>query len=344
MTGGRSIQRRSTIFILLGILFLFTFITSIAVGPAKISASTIFRIIIGKVPLMGAYISAPVERSAEVIVLLLRLPRAVQGALVGASLAVSGVVIQTLFRNPMADPFVVGISSGAALGAAVAILFGLSGVVTLPILAFIGATAAAFTVFNLAKRSSALPVETLLLSGIAVAYFLSSITSFLLYSAGEALNQIIFWLMGGLWASSWTKVGILLPSFLLFFSILTLFSRDLNAMLLGEESAHHLGIDVEAMKKLVLLSVSILTGIAVAFSGTIGFVGLIIPHVSRLLFGPDHRILLPTSAFIGAIFLVWSDTLARTIISPAEIPVGVITSFFGAPFFIYLLRTRRHGI
>ncbi|MFQ5888174.1 MAG: FecCD family ABC transporter permease, partial [Candidatus Hydrothermarchaeales archaeon] len=249
--------------------------------------------------------------------------------------------IQTLFKNPMADPFVVGISSGAALGASIAIIFGLGGLFSLPLLAFFGAATAAFIVYNIAKTGSVVVVETLLLSGIAVAYFFSAITSFLLYSAGEALHQIIFWLMGGLWASSWTKIAILLPVFLLSFGVLLLFSRDLNALLLGEEPAKHLGIDVEMIKRIILLAASLLAGVAVAFAGTIGFVGLIIPHITRLLVGPDHRILLPSSALVGAIFLVWSDTVARVLIAPAEIPVGVITAFFGAPFFIYLLRSKR---
>ncbi len=150
--------------------------------------------------------------------------------------------------------------------------------------------------------------------------------------------------MGGLWASSWAKIAILSPVFFLSAGVLTFFSRDLNALLLGEEPAHHLGIDVVALKKLILFFASLLAGISVAFAGTIGFVGLIIPHITRLLFGPDHRILLPASALIGGIFLVLSDTLARILIAPAEIPVGVITAFFGAPFFLYLLRSKRREI
>jgi iron complex transport system permease protein len=328
----------------LGVILFGTMLAAVAVGPASIRIGTIFKIILVKLPLAGSLLKPTTDRSAEVIILMLRLPRVVQGALVGGSLALAGVVIQSLFKNPMADPFVVGISSGAALGASIAILFGFGGLLTLPILAFSGAAAAAFVVYNLAKTGSVVVVETLLLSGIAVAYFLSSITSFLLYSAGEALHQIIFWLMGGLWASGWTKIAILSPVFLISFGVLILFSRDLNALLLGEEPAHYLGIDVETMKKIILLTASLLAGVSVAFSGTIGFVGLIVPHISRLLFGPDHRILLPSSALIGAIFLVCSDALARSIIAPAEIPVGVITAFFGAPFFMYLLRTKRRSL
>jgi iron complex transport system permease protein len=332
------------ILVVLGIFLLGSLLASVSIGPATIRVETIFQIILGRLPIIGSAFEHASERSSEVIILLLRLPRAIQGALVGASLATSGVVIQSLFKNPMADPFVVGISSGAALGASVAILLGYGGLGFLPLLAFFGATAAAFAVYNIAKTGQGVVVETLLLSGIAVAYFLSSITSFLLYSAGEALRQIVFWLMGGLWASSWTNIAILTPAFFISFAVLLLFSRDLNALLLGEEPAHHLGINVEMIKRMILLTASLLAGVAVAFAGIIGFVGLIIPHISRILFGPDHRILLPSSALIGAIFLVWSDTLARTVIAPAEVPVGIITAFFGAPFFLFLLRNKRRAL
>jgi iron complex transport system permease protein len=328
----------------LGILLLGSLLASVSIGPASIRIDAIIQIILGRLPIIGAAFENASDGSSEVIIILLRLPRAIQGALVGASLATSGVVIQSLFKNPMADPFVVGISSGAALGASVAILLGFSGLGFLPLLAFFGATAAAFTVYNIAKTGQGVVVETLLLSGIAVAYFLSSITSFLLYSAGEALHQIVFWLMGGLWASSWTNIAILTPAFFISFAVLLLFSRDLNALLLGEEPAHHLGIDVEMIKRMILLTASLLAGVAVAFAGIIGFVGLIIPHISRILFGPDHRVLLPSSALIGAIFLVWSDTFARTVLAPAEVPVGIITAFFGAPFFLFLLRSKRRPL
>jgi iron complex transport system permease protein len=328
----------------LGILLLGSLLASVSIGLAHIRVETIIQIILGKLPLIGSAFENATEGRADVIILLLRLPRAIQGALVGASLATSGVVIQSLFKNPMADPFVVGISSGAALGASVAILLGYSGIGFLPLLAFLGATTAAFAVYNIAKTGYGVMVETLLLSGIAVAYFLSSITSLLLYSADEELHQIVFWLMGALWTSSWTNIAILTPAFFISFSVLLVFSRDLNALLLGEEPAHHLGIDVEMIKRMILLTASLLAGVAVAFAGTIGFVGLIIPHISRILFGPDHRILLPSSALMGAIFLVWSDTLARTVIAPAEVPVGIITAFFGAPFFLFLLRSRRRAL
>ncbi len=336
-------NRNRLILLLLSAFLLSTSLFALTLGPASVGVYTVFNILAGRLPIIGSGLEHS-SVAAETIILQLRLPRIIQGALVGAALAVSGVVIQSLFKNPMADPFVIGISSGAALGASIAVLIGQIGVITIPLLAFIGSVGAAFLVYNIAKTGYGLATHSLLLSGIAIAYFLSSITSFLLYSAGEALHQIIFWLMGGLWASSWAKIAILSPVFFLSAGVLTFFSRDLNALLLGEEPAHHLGIDVVALKKLILFFASLLAGISVAFAGTIGFVGLIIPHITRLLFGPDHRILLPASALIGGIFLVLSDTLARILIAPAEIPVGVITAFFGAPFFLYLLRSKRREI
>jgi iron complex transport system permease protein len=344
MEGDIRFTNRTLIITGLGILLLVTLIFAVAVGPASIEAGTVFKIILSKIPIISLTFQMAGQKSAEVIIFHLRLPRVIQGALIGASLAVSGVVIQGLFKNPLADPFVIGISSGGALGASIAIIIGLRGVYALPVLAFLGATSAAFLVYKIAKTGSGVVVETLLLSGIAVAYFFSSITSFILYTAGEELHQILFWIMGGLWASSWTKIEILAPTLLISFIVLQILARDLNALLLGEESAHHLGINVEAIKKLILLLASLLAGVAVSFAGTIGFVGLIIPHITRLLVGPDHRTLLPSSALVGAIFLVWSDTLARVLIAPSEIPVGVITAFFGAPFFMYLLKNRRRAL
>jgi iron complex transport system permease protein len=329
---------------LLLLLLVVSIASAITLGPVQISIINTYRILLSNFPFIGGFFPLTGEETSEIIIMSLRLPRAIMGVLVGASLAVAGVVTQSLFRNPMADPFVIGISSGAALGASVAILFGIGGFYALPLLAFAGAIIAAFIVYTLARTETGIVTETLLLSGIAVAYFLSSLTAFLLYTAGEELHKIIFWLMGGLWASTWNKTLILLPIFMISFGILQLLSRDLNAMLLGEEPALHLGVEVENIKKIILIAASLLAGVAVAFAGTIGFVGLIIPHITRLVVGPDHRVLLPSSALVGALFLVWSDTLARTIISPAEIPVGIITAFFGAPFFLYLLLRHRRPL
>ncbi len=264
-----------------------------------------------------------------------RLPRILGAILVGLGLAAAGCAMQGLFRNPMADPYIIGTSSGGALGAAIAIVF--LGGLFMPVFAFIGATVSTVIVYCISLRNGRVTVETLLLCGIAVSLFLSALLSFIMYISGNSLHQIMFWMMGGFWNIYWDDVllGMLIP---LACVLLFVFSRDLNVMALGEEEAIHLGVNTEKTKRILLLVSSFITGIAVSIAGCIGFIGLIIPHVMRILTGPDHRILLPASMMAGAILLMWADTAARTL--PVEIPVGIITAFFGAPFFIYLLRGR----
>lgn len=252
----------------------------------------------------------------------------------------------------MADPSIIGVSTGAAVGAVafialpvgvfVAALPGPVGTVFdtvgLPAFAFVGALVAAFGVYLIATEGGRTPVATLLLAGIAVQTFLGAVISFMLLRAGDSLEQAVYWLMGHLHASTWTKVQIALPVVVVLFVVLLAFSRDLNVLLLGEEDAHTLGLEVEWTKRVLLGVSSVITAAAVAVSGVIGFVGLIIPHMMRLVVGPDHRILLPTSALAGAVFLVATDTVART--GPGEVPVGIVTAFLGAPFFLYLLVKR----
>ncbi|MDI6855802.1 MAG: iron chelate uptake ABC transporter family permease subunit [Candidatus Thermoplasmatota archaeon] len=240
----------------------------------------------------------------------------------------------------MASPYILGISSGAAFGASLAIVLG-TGVFAIPFMAFSFALITIFVVYNIARVKGRVPMETLLLAGIAIGTFFAAQVSFMQYIAGEELRSIVFWLMGGFWASSWDKVAIAFPLILLGVVVIMFFSRDLNLMLMGEEHALDLGIKVESVKKIILIFASLVTAAAVAVSGIIGFVGLIIPHIMRIIVGPDHRILLPSSCLVGAIFLIWADTLARTMIQPTELPVGIITASFGAPFFLYLLRKRK---
>ncbi|ODS41832.1 MAG: iron ABC transporter [Candidatus Altiarchaeales archaeon IMC4] len=325
-----NIAKWGMILISLVLILILSMLASTAIGPVSIPLKGVFT----------ALTNLNAQGTESIIISQIRLPRIILAALVGSALAVAGAAMQGLFKNPMADPYVIGISSGAAFGASIAIVVHLS----VPVFAFLFAAGTAFLVYNIAKKNGRVPVETLLLSGIAVAAFFSAMTSLVMYLAGEDLHQIVFWLMGGLWGSDWGKVTVAAPFIFLGTIGIFVFSRDLNAMLLGEEHAQHLGIEVENVKKILLVLVSLITGIAVAVSGIIGFVGLIIPHIARLVVGPDHRILIPVSALIGAIFLVWADTLARTIISPTELPVGIITAFFGAPFFIYLLRRKRGNI
>ena len=278
----------------------------------------------------------PVEKTSSVIVMTIRMPRIALAALVGFALASAGAVMQGFFRNPMADPSIIGVSSGAAVGAVAAI--------TLPIplglhsAAFATGLITAFAVYLIATENGRTPVATLLLAGVAVQTFLGAVISYMLVQSGESLERAVFWLMGHLHNATWGEVGFALLFVPFLFVILAWYSRDLNVLLLGEEDAATLGIEVERTKRILLGVSSLITAAAVAVSGVIGFVGLIVPHMMRLLVGPDHRILLPTSAIAGAAFLVATDTVART--GAAELPVGIVTAAIGAPFFLFLLRRR----
>ena len=314
-----------------------TIVLTTAIGPVYVSPLEIVALVGSKLHLCEA--SSSIN---EIIIFQIRLPRIFLGLLVGLSLATAGTTLQGLFKNPMADPYIIGIASGAAVGAALSITFlpRFFSIYTTPFMAFLGAVFATFLVYNIAKVGGRIPVDTLLLTGIAVSLFLGAVLSFMMSVAGEALHNIFFWLMGGFWLANWTQVKItVLPVFVCFF-LIYIFAKDLNALLLGEESAQTLGINVENVKKILLVFAAFITAAAVSFVGTIGFVGLIIPHITRILVGPDHRILFPASALVGGIFLVWTDALARLL---GEMPVGIITAFFGAPFFIYLLKKRKGG-
>ena len=348
----------------LTVLLVATALVSAAVGPVSLDVLTVAKASINAIGIptglsvsvaggqvLGLSVPVPVldltytypfaldvPRTAQVIVAQLRLPRIALAAVVGFSLASAGVVMQGFFRNPMADPSLIGVSSGAAVGAVAVIAFPLVVPVSLQTAAFAGAIVAAFTVYLVATEGGRTPVATLLLSGVAIQALLGAAVSFLLLQAGEGLEQAVYWLMGRLHASQWAEVEVTLPLALLAFAVLFAYARDLNVLLLGEADAHTLGIEVERTKQILLAVSAVITGAAVAVAGVIGFVGLIVPHVMRLVVGPDHRVLLPTSALAGAAFLVATDTVART--GPATVPVGIVTAALGAPFFLYLLRTR----
>lgn len=270
------------------------------------------------------------------IVMGIRLPRVLAAFFVGASLAVAGAAMQALFRNPMADPYILGTSSGGALGASLAIVF--LGGFFVPIFAWIGAVAAILIVWSIAGRRGVISVETLLLTGIAVSFFFSALVSFLIAIAGQNVHQILFWLMGGFWNASPSdailSACILLPAGALLFFM----GRDLNALSLGEETAAHLGIDATRVRWAVLGGSTLLVAGAVSIAGSIGFVGLVTPHIVRMLLGPDNRVVIPACILAGGILLVVSDTIARTFFS--DLPVGIITAFIGAPFFIWLIHKR----
>ena len=346
---GKNKTRYGLIIVILIISLIFFIGLFTAIGTAKVSIGDIFRIIGSKIPFLSDHIDlSDIADSSVSIIWNIRLPRVLLGAFIGASLSIAGAAFQGMFKNPMADPYVIGISSGAALGATLAIVFkinimilGFSGI---SLFAFLGALAAVSVVYNIARIKNKVPVTTLLLSGVAVGQFLTAIMSFIMVLSDKDMVKITYWTLGSLSGKGWEPVlRMVIPSVTCMIAI-CFFARDLNILLTGEESAQSLGIDVEKTKTYILLLGTFVTAISVSVSGIIGFVGLIIPHIVRLLVGPDHRILLPASLLSGSIFMIFADTIARTLISPIEIPVGIITALFGGPFFIYLLRTKKKSI
>lgn len=316
------------------------------IGTANINAIDSFRIVGSKTPIIKDIIDvSDIGDSYRTIIWSIRLPRVLLGVLVGASLSMAGASFQGMFKNPMADPYVIGISSGAALGATIAIILKVNisfmGTSSISIFAFIGALLAVFTVYNIARIKNKVPVTTLLLSGIAIGQFLTAIMSLLMVMNSNDMARIIYWTMGSLAGKGWEPLLRISIPVIISMILINFFARDLNIMLTGEESAQSLGVNVEKTKTYVLILGTFMVSMVVSVSGIIGFVGLIIPHIVRMIIGPDHRILLPASALAGGIFMVFTDTIARTIISPVEIPVGIITALFGGPFFLYLLRINK---
>jgi len=283
------------------------------------------------------------------IVWNIRFPRVVLAGLVGASLAIAGAAFQGLLRNPLADPYTLGVSSGASVGAVLTIFLHITipviGTYTLPFLSILFALITIIAVLIFAKRiDRSMKVETIILTGVIFSSFLSAFISLMIALTGDELRQIVSWLMGSVSMRGWEYIQIILPFFLIGSFLLLMNGNELNAMSFGEERAQHLGVNVKRRKMLVLTAGSILTGTAVAVSGTIGFVGLVIPHLTRLLWGPDHKHLLPLSMLTGSAFLILADLTARTVISPTELPIGVITSLIGAPVFaVILIRNKRKG-
>ncbi|AXN41749.1 iron ABC transporter permease [Peribacillus butanolivorans] len=283
------------------------------------------------------------------IVMNIRLPRVLLAGLVGASLAIAGAAFQGLLRNPLADPYTLGISSGASVGAVLTLFLNISlpliGLYTLPALSIMFSLLTIFCVLTFARKMDrSMKVETIILTGIIFSSFLSAFISLMIALTGEELRQIIGWLMGSVSMRGWNYIAIILPFFIIGSLILIMNTQELNAMTFGEDRAKHLGVNVQRRKMWILIAGSILTGAAVAVSGTIGFVGLVIPHLVRRIWGPDHKHLLPLSLLVGSGFLILADLVARTIIAPSELPIGVITSLIGAPAFaLILLKRRREG-
>lgn len=316
-------------------------VLAVSLGSVSISLRDTVMIILYKLRLIGR---GDWSASTEAIVHFVRLPRAIIAGEVGMALGISGAVMQGVFRNPMADPGIIGVSAGASLGAVAAIY---TGIATLhlyatPLAAFVGALCATTLIRLVSTVNGRTPVSTLLLAGVAASALFSAATSTILsFSNDYQMRQMVFWMMGGLAGRGYDHVQMITLPILIGSAMMLMYARDLNVLLLGEESARGVGVDPERSQRILLTLAAFVTGAAVSVTGTIGFVGLIVPHILRLLVGPDHRVLLPVSAFGGASFLILADLLARLVVRPIELQVGIVTAFVGAPYFIYLLRRSR---
>ncbi|TCP85072.1 iron complex transport system permease protein [Rhizobium sp. PP-CC-2G-626] len=341
VAGDRSRLARLLIVALVGITIL-AFGASVMTGAADASIGNLLRWLTGT-----ETAEAALSLRDRIIILDIRLPRAVLGLLVGAALAVSGAVMQGLFRNPLADPGLVGVSAGAGLGAVLTIvlgasvfgpLFALVGIYALPVAAFLGALLTTFLLYRIATRGGQTSVATMLLAGVALAALAGAVTGVLIFVADDKqLRDLTFWGLGSLAGASWAKIAGAAPIILLSLAVVPFLARGLNALTLGEAAAFHMGVPVQRLKTVAVVTVAASTGAAVAVSGGIGFVGIVVPHVLRLLIGPDNRYLLPASALLGGTLLIVADMVARTIVPPAELPIGIITAFAGAPFFLWIL-------
>jgi iron complex transport system permease protein len=331
----------------LAVAFVLLAVVSLGVGPSGMPLKNVITVL-----LAGPH-AKDLPAGEVLIVWQIRMPRMLLGALIGASLAVAGVILQGLFRNPLADPGLVGVSSGAALGAVTMIVLGpglfagafkLAEMFALPAAAFGGGLIATFLLYGIATRRGRTSVATMLLAGIALGAFAAAGTGLLVYIASEQqLREITFWSLGALSGASWIKLTVSGPMMLLVLFAAPALGRGLNAIVLGEAEAFHLGINAQRLKRYAVFLVAGATGAAVAVSGVIGFVGIVVPHLLRLAIGADHRALLPASALLGAILLLLADMFARTIVAPAELPIGIVTAAVGAPFFLGML-LRRRGI
>ncbi len=341
-------RRRVTVLVCLGLILAAVVVAAVALGAVSVPLGTSARIILSRIPLLNRLVEADWTPTQETIILSVRLPRVLLALLVGMGLALAGVVFQGIFRNPMAEPSYLGSSQGAALGATLAFFFGIDagwgGLSAVPLFAFAGALLAVFLVYLIARAGRQVSIPSLLLVGIALSSFLASIVSLLMVVSEDRMHNIFFWLMGGLGTGNWDMVLAITPFILVGSAVSIFYARDLNLLLLGEDRASQLGLEVERFKWIMIAVSSLVVGAAVSVSGIIGFVGLMTPHIVRLLTGPDHRYLIPGSLIGGGLFLVLADTLARTVIAPNELPVGIVTAFFGAPFFIYLLKRSRNAL
>ena len=316
-------------------------VISSGMGYIRLPAMTVIKILVAKLSGQSALVEG-MDKIFPVVVFDVRLPRILSAAIVGAGLAVSGVVFQGILLNPLADPYTLGVSAGAAFGASLAILLniGFMGTASVPLFAFIGAVGTLLFVMYLSASSGGVSSTSLILSGIIVAAILSAGISFLKYIADEQVSVIIFWLMGSFGSRTWTDVGLALLFVGCGFLIFMFFARDLNLMSLGDRTASSLGVDTGRVTRVLLVTASLIAAVCVSVSGIIGFVGLLVPHMMRLLTGPDNRRLIPISLLAGAILLLAADTITRAVL-PSEIPIGVLTALIGGPFFCYIFRRQQ---
>lgn len=329
--------------ILIGVaLLVVMMIVSVGTGPVGLGVGAIMRVIVHEVLGVGQ----PQPQLETTVVMTLRLPRVLFGVLVGAALAVSGASLQSLLRNPLAGPGIIGVSGGASMGAVAAIVLlpSLSGIAVawvVPAAAFLGGLLVTSVIYALARPRAGSGTARLLLVGIAIGSAAAAVTGFLTYAADDELQTVVFWQMGSLGHLDWIKLAVAAPVIIGCCIVLTLLARHLDLLSLGDRQARHLGLDVARTRKIVIAMTALLTGTSVAFTGTIGFIGLVVPHLARLLCGPPHRRVLPVSAVLGALLIVFADTLSRTIAPPDEVPIGLFTAALGAPFFlIVVLRTK----
>lgn len=333
-------RRYALLLLALGILLLVSCVVSLGFGPARVPVDVVWHILLHKV---FGLAEGSWNAGQEHIVWLIRVPRMLLGALVGAGLALIGAVLQAVTRNPLADPHLLGVTSGATLGAVIVVLHvgEIVGLLTLPIAAFIGALLSMLLVLAIASRQGRLDSDRLLLCGVAVSFVMMAVANTLLFLGDHrASSAVLFWMLGGLGLARWELLAIPSASVLLGLVLLLGMARPLNALMAGEQTAVTLGLNARNVRLKVFLIASLMTGVLVAISGSIGFVGLMIPHIARRLVGAEHRRLLPVSALLGSVFLVWVDVAARTLIAPEDLPIGVATAAIGGLFFIGLMRKR----
>lgn len=327
------------------VLLLIACYASLAIGASELPLWSVLR---------DMATGDEVARIHQIVLFDIRLPRLILGVLIGASLAVSGAMMQGLFRNPLADPGIVGVGAGAGLGAVIAIVVGSflplafqnwAGSALVPVCAFIGAWVSTIALYGVSTRGGKTSVATMLLAGIALGSMIGAVIGILTYMADDAqLRDLTFWGMGSLAAATWSKVLTVGPAILICLALAPLLARGLNGLALGEAAAMHIGINVQRTKNLAILFVAVTTGLAVSVSGGIGFVGIVVPHLLRLASGPDHRALLVNAGLLGATLLVAADVISRTIVAPAELPIGIITAILGSPVFLWILLTRQKGM